>query len=113
MDFALTTISSTTTLFIPGIEVGTAIPEKNIDGAGKKMMWSKIQNACIPYEVKHGCISYTCSTLKGFSGAPVFSVRGAEIRLIGVHAGGQVGGSCENNGINSAVTSDIFKRMVE
>ena len=108
----LTKVYYSTTLFVPGIEERTLIPGNNQSGVDKVIMWSKIKSGCIPYEVKIGCVYYLCSTLEGFSGAPVFSVDGSNARLIGVHAGGQPGKQCGNKNINSAVTADKIASFV-
>jgi hypothetical protein len=108
----LSTISISSQLFVPGIEQSTPIPNNNIAGVDQVIMWSKIHNACIPYEVKKGCISYTCSTLSGFSGSPVFVVKNSGATLAGVHAGGQPGEACKDRNINSAVTADTIARIL-
>lgn len=113
LDSDLTSISDKTPLFMPGIEIGTKIPGGNIQGVPQVVMWSKIKNACIPYEVKRGCIAYTCSTLTGFSGAPVYSVDADNPKLVGVHSGVELDGSCAKSTVNLAVTSDIFAGMLK
>ncbi|WP_338473754.1 trypsin-like serine protease [Pseudomonas sp. MS646] len=109
----LSSVSEETPLFIPGIEIGTKIPGNNLQGVSQVVMWSKIKNACIPYEVKHGCIAYTCSTLTGFSGSPVYSISADYPKLVGVHSGVELGGSCTNHTVNLAVTTDIFAGMLK
>lgn len=113
LDSDLKSISDQTSLFVPGVEIGTKIPGNSIRGVSQVVMWSKIKNSCIPYEVKRGCIAYTCSTLIGFSGSPVYSVNTEQPKLIGVHSGVELGGSCTNHTVNLAVTSDTFAGMLK
>lgn len=113
LDTSLTTISSKTQLFVPGIEINALVPGNNIDGVSEVIMWSKIRNACIPYEVRNGCIAYTCSTLTGFSGAPVYAVKNNTVSLVGVHSGGELGGECSAMEMNTAVTSDVFAEILK
>ncbi|MBY8945172.1 trypsin-like serine protease [Pseudomonas sp. SH10-3B] len=113
LNTSLATISSKTQLFVPGVEINTPIPGNNIDGVSEVIMWSKIKNACIPYEVRSGCIAYTCSTLTGFSGAPVYAVKNNSVSLVGVHSGGGLGGECAAMEMNTAVTSDILAEILK
>ncbi|MFP5421092.1 MAG: hypothetical protein ACLGID_06435 [Gammaproteobacteria bacterium] len=108
-----TIITEQTDLFIPGIEVETSIYSEGGVSFESALMWADVGKAyCRVYKVEAGCFSHTCSTLTGFSGAPVYFVNAKDkkIHLIGIHTGNNQGEvSCKTSGTNYAVSTDLFE----
>ncbi|WP_417312045.1 hypothetical protein [Ectopseudomonas khazarica] len=108
-----TIVTEKTDLFIPGIEVETPIYTESGVSFDRALMWADVGKAyCRVYKVEAGCFSHTCSTLTGFSGAPVYLVNAEDqkIYLIGIHTGDdQQDVSCKTSGTNYAVSPDLFE----
>ncbi|WP_019579126.1 hypothetical protein [Pseudomonas mandelii] len=84
-------------IFVPGIVYETVLRDnltfKGISSGDylKKLMWSPYGvGYCRALDIQaNGCFSHTCSTLVGFSGAPIYAYDAAnkKIQLLGVHSG--------------------------
>lgn len=85
-------LDSKTELFIPGIPIDMVLKD-NFSGVAyrKTLMWNPVgQGYCRMQAIeKSGCIVHSCSTLTGFSGAPIYSYdrKKDRINLIGIHSG--------------------------
>ncbi|VVM47571.1 hypothetical protein PS639_00607 [Pseudomonas fluorescens] len=100
-------------IFIPGIEEGESIDRKApMNSFRAQLMWSDVgRGYCKAFKVKKGCINHTCSTLNGFSGAPVYWIdkKDRKIQLIGIHTGHSRFFGCAGSETNYAVTSDQYR----
>lgn len=101
-----------TDLLIPGIESGTPVFSNNKNNSRSMLMWSHVgKGYCNAYKVERGCVSHTCSTLTGFSGAPVY-IEDAQkkIRLVGIHSGNTSDSvQCKTKHTNYATSSHFFE----
>lgn len=90
-----------TAIFLPGLVQSFKV-SKNIDRKSleENFMWSDYgMGYCRIRNVYEGCMSHTCSSIDGWSGAPIYSYDKDKINLLGVHSGFSVGlVSCVNKG---------------
>jgi len=105
------TLNIRTPLLIPGIEAGSPdyVNGKNITQTN--LMWSHVgKGYCNVYKVEDSCISHTCSSLSGFSGAPIYAQdQQNNIRLVGIHSGDlQDLVRCSSKRTNYASSSALF-----
>ena len=108
----LSRLTEKSRIFIPGMEEGMSVVASDKSAYKNNLMWSDVgKGFCRIYRVQNGCFSHTCSTLSGFSGAPVYWVDapGGKIELLGIHSGESVDGiSCSETGSNYAVASGLY-----
>ncbi|WP_460136071.1 trypsin-like serine peptidase [Pseudomonas sp. S1_E04] len=104
-------------ILIPGIEEGIPIILSDKTPYKLNLMWSDVgKGFCKIYRVQNGCFSHTCSTLSGFSGAPVYWVNApsGKIELIGIHSGESIDGiKCKKTDSNYAVTADLYNGAIK
>ncbi|TWC17347.1 MULTISPECIES: hypothetical protein [unclassified Pseudomonas] len=108
----LADITPKTELFVPGIEIDSPILADGLVILKDQLLWSPVGKSYCRYsDVEEGCFSHACSTLTGFSGAPVYVLgKDKKLTLIGVHSGEKIGNvSCKKDGANYAVSSRYFK----
>lgn len=109
-------IRPNTQIFLPGLVQGSKI-SKNIDRKAleENFMWSDFgMGYCRVRHVYNGCISHTCSSIDGWSGAPIYSYEGDRINLLGVHSGVTIGAvSCYNKGDKQPTNYATLKPLYE
>lgn len=114
----LKSINPKTEIFIPGIVQRTPLA-KGIDRKTYESMllWSDVgKGYCRIRNIYEGCISHTCSTIDGFSGAPVYNYEKnkGEITLLGIHSGFSAEPvSCKGKGDKSATNYAVLKPLYE
>lgn len=87
-----------TEIFVPGIQDGTRLRDKSDPSKYKyELMWSMVGSGyCRSYEIdERGCLIHTCSTISGFSGAPVYiyDENSKAVSLLAVHSGAKADGN--------------------
>ncbi|WP_170930014.1 MULTISPECIES: serine protease [unclassified Pseudomonas] len=109
----LSLLTEQSQILIAGIEEGSPILPADKSPYKSNLMWSDVgKGFCRIFRVQSGCLSHTCSTLSGFSGAPIYWVNSSssKIELIGVHSGESVEGmKCNDTESNYAVASDLYQ----
>lgn len=99
-------------IFVPGIEENDVLDSKTPQESFlKHLLWADVgRGYCKAFKIKKGCINHTCSTLFGFSGAPVYWIdkQNKKIQLIGIHVGASTFKACDSLQTNYAITSDIY-----
>ncbi|RJX78948.1 trypsin-like peptidase domain-containing protein [Pseudomonas sp. LS-2] len=106
---AISKISASDELFIPGIEEKESIPGGSFAGVQKAMKWTRYTRTCIAIKVRRGCLTHTCSTVQGFSGAPVFAFQDGVAYVVGIHLGVDKENVCNDGGRNFAVSINRIK----
>jgi hypothetical protein len=107
-------VTHKTPIFIPGIEAGMPNFSEGNNQILNNLMWSHVgKGYCNAYKIESGCMSHTCSTLTGFSGAPIY-MEGSnkKIMLVGVHSGAvREAVSCKVENTNYATSSLFFASL--
>lgn len=111
-DGDLKLLNAKTPILIPGIEEGSPVVRGATILLNENLLWAPVAKGyCRAYRVEKGCLSHTCSTLSGFSGAPVYLLDNKfRINLVGIHSGEKSSVvSCKAAGTSYAVSSQLFK----
>ncbi|WLG82750.1 trypsin-like serine protease [Pseudomonas cucumis] len=98
IDMNTSDLSWDTEIFVPGIQDGTSLASNASPSDYKyNLMWSRVgAGYCRSYEIdERGCLIHTCSTLSGFSGAPiyVYDEKSKNVSLIAIHSGAKADGN--------------------
>lgn len=110
----LAQLTSKTPILVPGIELGSPVVRESTKIFNESLMWAPVSKGyCRAYIVEVNCISHTCSTLTGFSGAPIYMEDSQRrIHLLGVHSGEKSAVvSCKAVDASYAVSSQLFARV--
>ncbi len=111
-DGDLKLLNANTPILIPGIEEGSPIVRGATVMLSENLLWAPVgKGYCRAFMVEEGCLSHTCSTLSGFSGAPMYlQDNQRRINLVGIHSGEKSSiVSCKAAGTSYAVSTQLFK----